>query len=95
MGTAEKMEQVQVRLTDVEPSVGRAEELPPAAKARLNIAVGVLAALGMLMTLSGAALIYGPENRLEQTRLVFDFMKTMVPPIVTLVIGFYFRGETQ
>jgi hypothetical protein len=83
----------EVRLSDLESDLGQAQELPPQDRARLTLALSLLSAMAIIFLLSGAALIYGPASRLEQAKEVFDFVKTFTPPIVTLVIGFYFRGE--
>lgn len=82
-----------IRLTDLEGEVGKAKELPPADKARLSLAQSILGALLLLLVLSGFLLIYGPTDRLTEAQSFFEFAKTFVPPIITLVIGFYFRNE--
>lgn len=84
----------QVRLTDLESKTGKAEEMAPNERARLTIALNVLGALALIFLLSGLALIYGPNDRTDEARAVFDFVKTMTPPIATLVLGFYFRNES-
>lgn len=88
--SSEKKEEV--RLLDIENSVGRAQELPPQDRARLTIASWVLGVLAIIFLLSGWAMMYGPECRLNEAKEVFNFVKTIAPPIATLVIGFYFRG---
>lgn len=84
----------EVRLTDLESGSGEAKELPPHDRARLTIAVNVLGALALIFLLSGLALIFGPDNRANQAKEIFDFVKTMAPPLATLVLGFYFRNES-
>ena len=84
----------QVRLTDLESKTGKAEEMAPNDRARLTIAINVLGALALIFLLSGLALIYGPNNRADEAQAIFDFVKTMAPPIATLVLGFYFRNES-
>lgn len=84
----------QVRLTDLEFKTGEAEEMAPNDRARLTIAINVLGALALIFLFSGLALIYGPNDRIEEAKAVFDFVKTMAPPIATLVLGFYFRNES-
>jgi len=83
----------QVRLTDLENGVGKALELPPRDKARLTIACSVLATVAVIIILAGIVLLYGPDSRIEESKVIFEFVKTIAPPIVTLVIGFYFRNE--
>jgi hypothetical protein len=82
-----------LRLVDEESNVGQAQELPPQDRARLTIARNVLGAVALIVIAAGCVLVYGPENRLEQETVIFEFVKTIAPPIVTLVIGFYFRNE--
>ena len=83
-----------LRLSDEESSVGKALELPPQDRARLTIAVNVLGALAFIVILAFLILVAGPDNWLAEARAIFEFVKTIVPPIVTLVIGFYFRNES-
>lgn len=90
MGGTEKP----LRIADLEGGVGQAHELPPHDRARLTIAVNVLGAMALIVILAGLALIFGPDNRLEEAKTAFEFVKTIAPPIVTLVIGFYFRNES-
>ena len=90
----EKLKRQEVRFTEVEPKYGEAQELPPHDRARLAIAVKVLGAIAVIIILAGAALVFGPDDRLDQATAMFDFVKTIAPPIVTLVLGFYFRSET-
>lgn len=84
----------ELRITDLEPSSGEAQELPPHDRARLTIAVKVLGAMALIFLLAGLGLVYGPDDRINQEKEIFDFVKTIVPPITTLVIGFYFRNES-
>lgn len=93
MSIENKVKDDVVRIIELEGGVGQAQELPPQDRARLVIASWVLGVLALIFALSGGALIFGPECRLEQAKEVFDFVKTIAPPIATLVIGFYFRGE--
>lgn len=84
----------EVRLTDLESSLGEAQELPPQDRARLTIAINVLGALALIFLFASLALVFGPDSRIEQEKAIFDFVKTIAPPIATLVIGFYFRNES-
>ena len=94
MESDDKNSSDQLRLTDLEVGVGHAVELSAQERARLTLAVRVLAALGLVVVLAAYVLIYGPSERLDEAKAVFDFVKTVAPPIATLVIGFYFRGES-
>jgi hypothetical protein len=89
-----QLEKETVKLFDFESDTGKAKELEPADKARLSIARGVLWALALIFLGAAVGLLYGPDCRLEQSQAIFDFVKTIVPPIATLVIGFYFRNES-
>lgn len=92
MGVVEKIEQV--RIDELEDDVGKAKELPPQERARLLIAGWVLGVLALIFISSGSLMVFGPECRITEAKEVFDFVKTMAPPIATLVIGFYFRNES-
>jgi hypothetical protein len=93
MGEEIQGAQGDVRLVELEGGVGQAQELAPQERVRLTIAAWVLAALFAVLVMAGWALVYGPPERLEQEKAIFEFVKTIAPPIVTLVIGFYFRNE--
>ncbi|HEY2397154.1 MAG TPA: hypothetical protein VGH81_14420 [Rudaea sp.] len=82
----------QVHLDRVERELGAIDELDPA-KVRLNLAKWILIGVFVLVTGSAVALLYSPSDRLEEAKVIFEFSKTFGPPIVTLVIGFYFRSE--
>lgn len=81
-----------VQLVEYEKGIGQAEEMSAHDKARLGLAKWLLGVLGAILLLSACALIFGPSDRLKESELVFEYIKTAVPPIVTLVIGFYFRS---
>lgn len=72
---------------------GGVQELQPMDRMRLSIALWVLGAILGLIVLAGLALLYAPDSRADQAKAFFEFVKTMGPPIVTLVIGFYFRSS--
>lgn len=93
MGIEDKLKE-EVRIIELEDNVGEARELPPQERARLVIASWVLGVLAFIFVLSGGVMIFGPEPRITQAKEVFDFVKTIAPPIATLVIGFYFRNES-
>lgn len=81
-----------VELKTVEEQLGKINELDPA-KVRLNLAKWILAGVFVLIVGSSLGMLYAPGDRLEQTKAIFEFAKSFGPPIVTLVIGFYFRSE--
>lgn len=83
-----------VRLTELESKTGTAEEMAPNDRARLRIAINVLGVLALFFLLASLALIYGPSDRANEIKAVFEFVKTLAPPIATLVLGFYFRTES-
>lgn len=82
-----------LRLADLEDDIGKAIELSPQEKARLTLARWILGAVFVLFVLSGLAVLAVPDARVAHAQEIFDFIKSFGPPIVTLVIGFYFRGE--
>jgi hypothetical protein len=81
-----------VHLESIERELGAVDELDPA-KVRLNLAKWILIGVFVIFAGSAAALLYAPNDRLEQAKAIFEFAKAFGPPIVTLVIGFYFRSE--
>ena len=58
--------------------------------ARFGLARWMLASLLVLTLVSLAFLMYGPADRLADAKEFFSFVKATVPPLVTLVAGFYF-----
>ncbi len=90
-GTANELD-----LGIIEESVGeKPTELPAREKARLTLAYVVLGGVAGLFLLSSLAVIFVPDQRLAHARELFEFAKSFGPPIVTLVLGFYFRTETS
>jgi len=87
----EKKQSDKLVITELES--GAAEELPPHDRVRLTIAVNVLRFVALIVSLTFILLVWGPENRVDQVKSIFEFVKTIAPPMVTLVIGFYFRNE--
>jgi hypothetical protein len=65
---------------------------------RLFFAAGVLIVLSFLLVLGIACLVWGPpatDNGEAPGRVVFDSLIKIIPPIMTLVLGFYFGQSTQ
>lgn len=85
--------QKKIIIADKEGDIGSAQELTPKDKARLTLAVWILAALMLLMVFSAVLLVFAPADRQEDARAFFDFVKAFAPPLVTLVIGFYFNSQ--
>ncbi|MBF0311545.1 MAG: hypothetical protein HQL56_18695 [Magnetococcales bacterium] len=59
----------------------------------LSLAKGILGVAALLALVSCGVYVYLPEN--PASKEVFEYAKTILPPIVTLVIGFYFRSTTE
>lgn len=83
----------EIRIGDEEGEVGSAEELGAKDRARLQLAGRVLVALFVSVLVALAAVLYGPADRLEDAREFLSFVKTLVPPLITLVLGFYFNAQ--
>lgn len=73
--------------------VGDVEDISPRDRARLTMAYLVLAGVAVLVLLSWIALVFGPESRQAQAQIFFDFTRAFGPPLVTLVLGYYFRDS--
>lgn len=93
-GKAQELEPIEkLNLADMGSKAGEAKELHPKDRVRLTVAVSVLSLMVLIIVLAGMVMIYGPDDRIEQGKSVFEFAKTFVPPIITLIIGFYFRDN--
>lgn len=82
-----------IRISDEEKKVGTAQELPPKDRVRLYLASWMLGGLGALLFGSGALLAFAPATHMADVREFFSFVKAFVPPLVTLIIGFYFTSH--
>lgn len=82
-----------IRISDEEQKVGTAQELPPKDRVRLYLASCMLGGLGVLLIGSGALLAFAPADHMADVRDFFTFVKAFVPPLVTLIIGFYFTSQ--
>ena len=91
----EKQKPDQIRIADLELNVGTAQELPVKDRIRWELAQRVLLVLAIIFIFSSYMLVYGPVDRLAQAQAVFEFVKTIVPAIATLVLGFYYRNESR
>jgi hypothetical protein len=83
----------EIRIEEEEDEIGTARELGPKEKARLRLAGGVLFALLAVILAAFAGVIFAPKDRLPQADEFLSFVKTVVPPLVTLVLGFYFNSQ--
>jgi hypothetical protein len=64
---------------------------------RLFFAAGVLGVLSFLLVLGIAVLVWGPPAQgggEAPGKLVFDSLIKVIPPIITLVLGFYLGQST-
>lgn len=84
-----------VDISEISGDVGTARELHPRDKARLIMAYVILGGVLGLCLLSGWALLCVPDERLARAQQLFEFVKGFGPPLVTLVLGFYFRDAVE
>ena len=63
--------------------------------ARLTMAYWILAGVAVILIGGGVVYLLAPDNRKEQAQAIWDFAKGFGPPLVTLVIGFYFRASQE
>lgn len=82
-----------IRLSEEAEELGDVVDLSEKEKARLGLAKHVLSGVMLSFLVSVLVLLLAPESRIESVKPVFEFVKAMGPPIVTLVLGFYFRGS--
>lgn len=85
----------QVNIADLEGGAGEAIELSPQDKVRRSIASWLLIGLFALVLLSAWMLVCIPDSRISHAADFFAWVKAFVPPIVTLIIGFYFRTSSE
>ena len=85
----------EIRLVDEEKGVGYAQELPPRDRVRYRLAAWLLVGLLALLLLSGVLVVMAPSDRLIDARDFLSFIKSVVPPLVTLIIGFYFNAQSN
>ena len=52
----------------------------------------VLVVLSLLMCVASATYFLSDKDHLQTGKKIFEFAKTSLPPIATLILGFYFRG---
>ncbi|MEO1123940.1 MAG: hypothetical protein AAFX95_07640 [Cyanobacteria bacterium J06639_16] len=61
---------------------------------RLSFAAVVLTGLGLIFLESMAMYYWAPPNS-EAGKAIFETCKTVIPPIITLVLGYYFGKSDQ
>lgn len=83
----------EIRIEDKEDEIGEAAELGPKDRARLVLAGWLLLGLFVLTLIAGGMIMWAPESRVSGVNDYFAFVKAVVPPLVTLVIGFYFNSQ--
>jgi len=52
----------------------------------------VLLALTLLMCAASATYFFSDKDHISTGKDIFEFAKATLPPIATLILGFYFRG---
>ncbi len=82
-----------ISLKELSREMGSAEELHPKDKARLKLAGYILFGLALIFLTVAWVHVYGPCETRKEAAEVYEFVSTFAPPIVTLVIGFYFNTE--
>ncbi len=55
----------------------------------------VLTALTLVFMLAMAMYFFSPKEQMDQAKEIFDTCKQIIPPILTLVIGFYFGKKSE
>lgn len=60
---------------------------------QLHFAAVTLTGIGLLFALSMAMYFFGGES--SPGKNIFEACKTILPPIITLILGFYFGRETR
>lgn len=82
-----------VSIEDTADEVGGVEDISPSDKARLTMAYLVLGGVAFFLVLGWMSLMFIPEGRQVQAQAFFDFVRSFGPPLVTLVLGYYFRDS--
>ena len=79
----------------VEEGLGQTEELPPEDTERLRLAFAVLTGTAIFFVYSSLCMLFANDKHAQEATALFDFAKSFGAPIITLVLGFYFRGESS
>lgn len=95
--TNNKNSESDIDISELSESLGQAAELHPNDRVRRSMAYLVLGGVFFLLVASGAAMLTVSVDRLERAQQLFEFVKSFALPLVTLVLGFYFReaGESK
>ena len=70
-------------------------ELDPWERIRFALARWALLVITGLAVLSGVAYHFAGANECEAARDIWDFAKATLPPLVTLILGYYFASERR
>jgi hypothetical protein len=62
---------------------------------QLHFAAVTLSGLGLVFLLSMAMYYWPPRTGSDSAKDIFDASKTIIPPIVTLVLGYYFGKRSN
>jgi hypothetical protein len=85
-----------VYIGKLEEEVGdRPQELGAHERARLTMAYVVLGGVAALFLLSWLSLLFFPDSRKAEIQSFFEFVKAFCPPLITLVLGYYFRDSQE
>jgi len=85
-----------VYIGKLEEEVGdRPQEMGAHERARLTMAYVVLGGVAALFLLSWLSLLVFPDNRKAEVQSFFEFVKAFCPPLITLVLGYYFRDSQE
>jgi heme/copper-type cytochrome/quinol oxidase subunit 2 len=61
---------------------------------QLHFAAVVLTGLGLLFALSMAMFYWDNGDAESAGKQIFDAVKTIIPPIITLILGYYFGSKS-
>ncbi|MCG9889970.1 MAG: hypothetical protein MH252_02700 [Thermosynechococcaceae cyanobacterium MS004] len=62
---------------------------------RLAFAAVILTGLGLVFLQSMAMYYWASSGQAEAAKSIFETCKTVIPPIITLVLGYYFGKSDQ
>jgi len=62
---------------------------------QLHFAAATLTGLSLIFCFSMAMYYWGVGEQAGRAKDIFDSCKTIIPPIVTLILGYYFGRETE
>lgn len=79
------------RIPSLTEGDGTLEEWTPHDKARLTLAYVLLGGVAVVMLGASAIYMCAPIEKKDQAQAIWEFAKGFGPPLITLVIGFYFR----